>query len=282
MKKTYILLAGLCLALLAACKDDDYSMYDTPDDRLNFLYYTSDSTVLQSESVTDQMRLRSFSFKLESDADATRDTVWLEAATLGFVTAEARPFVLEQIQVEGVKNAEPGVHYVAFDAPEVQPLYQVAANQNKVRIPVIVLRDDPDLQDTVVVLKLTFKDNGIFRTGFEGLDTRTIQIADFVTQPASWYKKYNANPDYGYEGHGFDNLVGAYGKLKHEKMIEWTGKPWDSDYIDEFYNGDSAYRTYMITFLTKKLEEENADRAKKGLGPLTEKDGTPVDFTGYY
>lgn len=125
MKKLYSLFAGLCLLAAVACNDDDLSVYNVSDCRLNFVFYDTDSTLLAVEKVTDQMRLRPFSFVLESTVEATRDTVWLDASTMGFLSDEARPLALQQIEVEGVKNAEPGVHYVAFDDPEVVSLYRV-------------------------------------------------------------------------------------------------------------------------------------------------------------
>lgn len=271
MKKLYTLFAGLCLLVLAACNDDDFSVYDSPDCRLNFLFYNSDSSVMAVENVTDQIRLRAFSFVLESNVEAVRDTIWLDASTMGFLSDETRPFALEQIRVEGVKNAEPGLHYVAFDDPEVTSFYQVAARKNRVSLPVIVLRNDEALQDTTVVLKIGFKDNGYFKPGYEGIDTRTIEITDNLAQPENWYT--------GYPHWALGNYIGDYGEVKHRLMIEWTGKVWDAAYIEEFMNGDSAYMSYMTSWLMKKLQEENAARLDEGEEVYKEKDGNPVDFS---
>lgn len=269
MKKLYALLAGVVFFMLTACHDDDYPVYDRQEGRLNFLFYDYWGDVVSPADATDEMRLRSFSFKLESGT-AMRDTVWLEAETMGFVGDEARSYALEQVLVDGVKNAEPGVHYVAFDSPEIQSLYRVEAFQSKVKVPVVVLRDDAGLKDTTVVLKITFKDNGVFRPGYVGLDTRVVEITDRLAEPMNWEECY------------LYYVVGDWGELKHEKMIEWTGKTWDNEYIEEFMDGDSAYRDYIASYLKKKLKEENALREERGEGPLTEKDGTPVDFAGHW
>lgn len=271
MKKLYSLFAGLCLLAAVACNDDDLSVYDVSDCRLNFVFYDTDSTLLAVEKVTDQMRLRPFSFVLESTVEATRDTVWLDASTMGFLSDEARPLALQQIEVEGVKNAEPGVHYVAFDDPEVVSLYRVPGGKNRVSIPVIVLRNDPDLQDTMVVLKVGFKENGWFKAGYAGLDTRTIEITDHLSQPKNWYIKYSYA--------SLSNYIGDYGEVKHRLMIEWTGKAWDADYVEEFMTGDANYMSYIASWLSKKLTEENDRRQHEGEDVYKEKNGTLVDFT---
>lgn len=271
MKKLYSLFAGLCLLAAVACNDDDLSVYDVSDYRLNFVFYDTDSTLLAVEKVTDQMRLRPFSFVLESTVEATRDTVWLDASTMGFLSGEARPLALQQIEVEGVKNAEPGVHYVAFDDPEVVSLYRVPGGKNRVSIPVIVLRNDPDLQDTTVVLKVGFKENGWFKAGYAGLDTRTIEITDHLSQPKNWYIKYSYA--------SLSNYIGDYGEVKHRLMIEWTGKAWDADYVEEFMTGDANYMSYIASWLSKKLTEENVRRQHEGEDVYKEKNGTLVDFT---
>lgn len=273
MEKLYNLLTGILLLAAVACNDDDYSVYDTSESRLNFLFYNADSSVVAVADVTDIMRRRSFSFVLESAIDADKDTVWLDASTMGFLSNEARPFALEQIQMEGVKNAEPGVHYVAFDDPDVISLYRVEAWQHRVRIPVIVLRGNADLQDTTVVLKIGFKDNGYFKPGYEGIDTRTVEITDRLSQPENWYTAY-------YLSHySLANFIGHYGELKHRLMINWTGKAWDAAYIEEFLKGDAAFVTYMSTWLAKRLKEENTTRLAAGQEKYKEKDGTEVDFS---
>lgn len=270
MKKLYSLFTGLCLLGAVACHDD-LSKYDTPDCRLNFIYYNSDSTLVEAADVTDEMRFYSFSFALSSTMEATRDTVWFEAGTMGFLSDETRPFALKQIQVEGKKNAEPGVHYVAFDAPETVPLYWVPGNANRVRIPVIVLRS-AELSDTTVTLQFGFEANGYFLPGYEGLDNRTMEITDRLAQPANWYEPYwNGSYSLG-------NFIGHYGAVKHQLMIEWTGKAWDPAYIEEFMKGDDAFRDYIINKLKKKLKEENDARKAAGEEVYKEADGTEVNF----
>lgn len=275
MKRLYGFCAGLCLlAAATACNnDDEMEKYDTPDCRLNFLYYNSDSTLVDAGDVTDQMRLYPFSFVLSCAADAERDTLWFDVETMGFLSDEPRPVALRQIVVEGVKNAEPGKHYVAFDDPEVASLYRVAAKQSRTKIPVIVLRQDAALQDTTVVLKFGFRDNGYFLPGYEGLNVRTMEITDRLARPENWYTPLAYGGYYNLKA-----LIGPYGEMKHRLMIEWTDKKWDADYIEEILTGDAAYLTYLRNWFPKKLAEKNAIRQEAGEEVYKEKDGTPVEF----
>lgn len=259
---------ALALALaMSACNKDQYEIYDSPEGRLNFLFYTEneyyETVVAYAEDVTDEMRTYAFSFVF-SGMEAERDTVWFSATTMGYLSGEYRPYALRQIRREGVKNAEPGVHYVAFDDPEVQDLYRVAPDSNTVQVPVIVLRDDPALQDTTVVLEFGFADNGVFMPGYAGLDTRILEITDRLAIPENWVSS------------DLDKYVGAYSELKHQLMIEWTGEAWDADYIAELMsaNADRAYVEYLAAWFAQRLEEENAIREANGEEPYD------VDFTG--
>ena len=257
------------LGAMAACDDNALEKYDTPDCRLNFVYYNSDSTLMDAGDVEDQNRFYSFSFALASTVEAERDTVWFEVETMGFLSDEARPVALRQIEVEGVENAVAGVHYVAFDAPELAPLYRVEGGKSRALIPVVVLRA-LELTEKTVTLKFAFKDNGYFLPGYEGLDTRTMEITDRLAQPDNWYA--------GSTYYSLSDYIGAYGEVKHRLMIEWTGKTWDAECIEEFMAGDGAYLNYLTSFFKKRLAEENAARQEAGEDVYREKDGTPVEF----
>lgn len=281
MKKLYSLLAGLCLLAAAACNDDDLAKYETPECRLNFLYYTTDSTVLGVKNVNDEKRRYSFSFTVSSDEEAKRDTVWFDVETMGFLADEVRWVRLQQIPVEGVKNAEPGVHYVAFNDKEMEGMARIEPGKSRGKIPVILLRAG-ELKDTTVVLKFGFKENEYFVPGYEGLDTRTIEITDRLSEPSSWYKRYGAQPEHNYKGRCIANLIGHYGREKHQFMRDHTPLEWDNDCIEDIMEGnmDDAYVEYIFAKLRKELKQLNEDLGDDG--PLTEKDGTVVSFEEDY
>jgi len=278
MKKLYSLFAGLGLLAAVACNDDDLAKYDTPECRLNFLYYTTDSTVLGVKDVNDEKRRYPFSFALQSAMEAERDTVWFDVETMGFLADEARRVELRQIPVEGVKNAEPGVHYVAFDDPEMAAICRIEKGKSRGKIPVILLRAK-ELEEITVVLKFGFRENEYFIPGYEGLDTRTLEITDRLSEPSNWYKRYGAQPEYGFKGYCIANYIGHYGEEKHRFMIAHTPLAWDNECIEDIMEGktDSGYMEYIYAKLRKELQKLNEDLGAEG--PLREKDGTVVDFT---
>lgn len=270
MKRLHTLLAGIAVLGATACSEQEPGSYAMTDNRLNFVIEIPDAwEEVTSEDITDEDRTYAFSF-VYSGEEAERDTVWFEATTMGDLSKEYRPYRLQQIQREGVMNAEPGVHYVAFDAPEVQDLYRVAPDTSTVQVPVIVLRSDM-LQDTTVVLEFGFVANDYFQPGYDGFSRRILEITDRLAKPSNWDGSYME-----------DYYFGEYGEVKHQLMIDWTGNAWDAEYIDEFLNGDPAYISYITEYLAVRLEEENSARLDAGLDVYKEKDGTEVVFGPSY
>ena len=258
-----ILTGSLFLFGMSSC-EKDLPVYETPDCWLNFVYYSSyDGSVLGTEEVTDEMRYASYSFVYVGE-EVEVDTVWFEISTMGFVSDEDRPLELEQIQTGG-NDAKADVHYVAFTNEELKAKYMIPARKTGTKIPVVVKRD-PSLRNGDVTLQFTFKDNGYFKPGYDGLTTRTLSISSKLTKPSVWEESY------------CDYVFGLYGSEKHRLMIEWTGEKWDDAYIKELMDGDNAYVNYLAGWFARKLEEENAKREEAGEEPYKEEDGTPVSF----
>lgn len=270
MKYVNILSAGLLL-LATAC-EKDIPKFSDPECLLNFYYGQSATT----ETVTDDLRWGSYSFRLNATEDQTVDTVWLEVTTMGMLSSENRPVQLEQVMLGGdTINAEAGVHYVPFDDPEIMALSYVPANATQARLPIVVKRDPSLATDGDVVLKVTFKDNGYFQSGYKAFSTYTLTISDRLSKPTMWAA---ASLDY---------YLGVYGQKKHELMIEWSGEAWDDTYIESLFTvldfgyavvyiaKDESYLNYLSAWFAERLAEEEAVS-----GPIYEEDGvTKVDFT---
>lgn len=264
MKKITSLLAGCAITLLTASCEKDLPVFSTNDCWLNFAYYDYYNELITSnEEITDEMRTTHYSFITASAAagkDLQTDTIWLDVTTMGFLSDKDRQVELVQLQTEGL-NALPGKHYEAFDTPSLLAKSVILAGENSAKIPIVVKRDQ-SLAQGDVALKVTFKDNGIFKPGYTGMSEQTIYISAKLAQPNNWQEYY----------------FGVYGPVKHELMIKWTNNAWDEAYLETLYQGDYGYIDYLAHWLSDKLDEENAIRIANGQDVYREADGTEVAF----
>ena len=164
--KLGIFLAGCCLLAFTAC-EKDLQPYNTPGAWLNFAFRESSGDLItSSEGLYDEIYDTYYSFALQSattGTDITQDTVWIEVSTMGFLSDQDRQVELQQV-VTGENDAVSGVHYVAFDDPALLAKSYVPAGQNMASVPIVVLRD-ASLDQHDVVLKITIRDNGVFKPG---------------------------------------------------------------------------------------------------------------------
>lgn len=256
---------GGLLLMFAAC-EKDLEVYDSPECRLNFYY----EGVYLDADLKESMTEKSYSF-IYAGSDVLSDTVWLEAETMGFVSDMDRPYELQQLAT-GENDALPGVHYVAFDDSDYKTkCLIVPGGQTRFRVPIVVKRD-ASLEEEDVVLCVAFKENDLFKPGYEKFQVRRLTISGKLSKPSNWEE---INDDtwlcvYWY--------FGDYGPVKHQFLIDETGEKWDDEYIANLISGDSGYFTYLYTKLANRLVEVNAEREATGWGVLCEKDGTPVEF----
>lgn len=69
------------------------------------------------------------------DADKMLDTVYFDIYSIGVVSTVERRYELEQVVIDSADNAEPGVHYKAFDDPEVSRMYVIPAHSAHAVVP---------------------------------------------------------------------------------------------------------------------------------------------------
>lgn len=261
MRKLTTILGGLaCLFALASC-EKDLEPYDTPDCRLNFLYYDYYGVnVLNTDALKNKKNYDLTNYSFYYQGNPARDTLWFKISTMGFLAPEARDIALQQITLnDTLENARPSVHYVPFDDPELAAYYRMPANQDTLSIPVILL-NDPSLEKKEVVLCFGFRDNGVFKPGYSLMSSRRIVYTAMALRPAGW----------------IDGFFGEWGPVKHQLMMEWTGEKWDGDYIRKKYDEDYSYLEYMNQWFHYKLEEENAKRVAAGEDVYREADGTEI------
>lgn len=262
------------MIILAASCEKELEPYHSTDTWLNFRFYdTSNEEVLSNPNI--YMTQYNYSFAMQSSLagkEIDKDTVWFEVGTMGFLSDANRTVELQQVQIDTVTNAVPGVHYIPFDDPSLLAKSYVPAGQNTARIPVVLLRD-ASLAKKDVVLKITFKENSFFKAGYQDMAYRTLYVSDRLNKPANWDLYY------------MDYTFGTYGQKKHELMIAWTGKAWDDAYLKELSNGDRAYMDFLDQWFQEKLAKENEKRQEQGLDVYREADakgnpdkGEPVSF----
>lgn len=213
MKNNYILIAILCI--FCSC-NTDLAKWENTTSRIQFL--------------GDTLVNKSFIFDNET---TTRDTIYLTLRTMGFASNTDRYFTLQQVELEGVKNAVAGVHYVGFDAPEMKKYLKIAPNQAVASVPIIVLRDKSLLEGRVE-LKITIVENNEFQFGELNTLYRRLVISDEYERPAS-YNSY------------IESAFGTYSKVKHKFIhkVLWEKSKIipDDDFFKRVYS-NGTYKYY--------------------------------------
>lgn len=205
MKKLYKLVAMACMTvpLFTSC-EKDLQPYDREECGLKFVY-TQDR---------DSVYNYSFAF---GPSTVTVDTVKFEVELMGNLADYDRPIALQQVPT-GKNDAVSGVHYVPFDDPSLASKYILPKNTVRTVIP-IVLKRDASLKETDYNLKVTFKVNEAFSFTAKERSSRGVLVADQLIEPTNWKSKCQY-------------FFGAYGKVKHQFMIDETGFRWDNDFVD--------------------------------------------------
>ena len=269
-------IAACCL--LTAC-EKDLELYSDPTSRLNFYY----ADAPMAKDFKAEFASVNYSFVYGGDA-ITRDTIWMEVESMGFVADHDRAITLEQVDTAGVEQAVAGRHYMAFNDPALAQYYVMPAGKARTKLPVVLLCDE-SLKEQTVVLKLSIKANENFQPGYDVLQTRSITFTDRLSMPNNWEKGY---PYPGMESYfpAVSNYlyysIGRWGQAKHQFLIDQTGQKWDDDYIESLMTGDSSYLAYLAQKLATRLAEVNAERQDQGLDVLREADGTEVSLAPSY
>ena len=246
MKKIFnIFVLGLLL-VTTSCEKSLEVFSDTTC-RLNFYYREAEIT----SNFQPNMAQGSFSFIYSGNIQ--QDTVWVEVESMGLLADYEYIF------------------------PSLVKYYVMPAGKARTKLPIVVLRD-ASLKHESVVLKYHIKPNDFFTKGYDVFQTRSLSITDRLAQPAYWTKGY---PMYG-GYYSLYNFIGYYGVVKHQFMIDITGKPWDDAFIEEFITGDTNYLNYILNKLVSELDKYNAKRQEQGLDVLREEDGTEVNFDSRY
>lgn len=251
-----IFTVAMLTALLAACQKDQYYLYNDIA-RLQF-GPAPDRIYTTSFEMVDTLKLYTFYYE---PAAIAQDTVFFDIYAIGGVSGEDRPFVLEQVTLDSVENAMPGIHYKAFSDPSLKDRYVIRAGEVHASVPVVLLRDI-SLKSRSVKLQIQVKANEQFLPGEIRKLWRRVEFTDMLSQPAAWN---NSAVQYYW---------GKYSRVKHAFMIEQTGEKWDEGFLT-IANSDYA----LLTFWRLKLKTLLVDYNNAHPGdPLTDEAGETVVF----
>lgn len=194
--------------------------------------------------------------------DVEQKIINFDLYTIGNVADHDRVFKIEQVILEGVENAIPGVHYKAFDSGEMAKYYVIPKDSVHVFVPVVMLKDK-SLDSKIVTLKFQLVANEEFQLGEVKKLWRKLTFTSMLNIPSLWS---NVN-----------NILGSYSVVKHEFMIEKSGLKWDDELI-ETITTDAATPKYWQAFFVDELIKENKRREENLLDPLEDENGLIIKF----
>lgn len=210
-----------------------------------------------------------------------RDTFLLTVRTLGGVSNSDRPVRLVQemeyrdsvvfdaltklptdtVKIPLANPAQAGVHYVAFDSPEMQNLAIIKAGRVDAKIPIILLRS-PSLKQATYRLRISVAPNSEFELGEKKSLAMTISFSDRLERFFSWRVDNSTAPVWF--------MFGKYSTAKHQFIYDVVGEPID----EAWYQAVVAIQgvTQYQIMVKKALNEfnSNPDNLASGKAPLRE------------
>lgn len=221
----------LSLLALAACRKSNGILF-------------SDVNRLELKDTTSASS--SFFYK---DASVTRDTVYVEVNTTGYLSGTDRPVsFIQNTENDTPYAAIPGKHYIPFDDVSVKPFMVIKANKATALIPVILLRNS-SLKDTSFRLRIDLAPNESFSNGSVRKRSKVLIFSDRLERFYSWRVDNAAAPAF--------TTFGKYSRGKHQFMYEMLKTPIDEAWY-QAVNNIGATTSYK-NLLKKYLNAYNSD-----------------------
>ena len=265
MKLKYLVGIGMACAMICSCSEEYMSFEGT--DRIQFKTKTEE--------------VYTFAYYPES---IQKDTLQIELISVGEVTDYPRVIRFEQVTKEWkytYDEEEPekvvDSTYVDMEFPAVAGVHYeslgekneliLPANQNVLKLNVIIKREDTGLRKNARKLVLRLLPSDDFQTGEVNKLVKNITISDKLERPTRW--KDNS--------YYYKLYLGNWSEVKHRFMINATGEKWDNDCIKLYIKaGPTAEGLYLLKKIKKELEKYNADPANNP--PLMDENGHEVVF----
>ena len=266
MKLKYLVGIGMACSMICSCSEEHMSFEGT--DRIQFKTKTEE--------------VYTFAYYPES---IQKDTLQIELISVGEVTDYPRVIRFEQVTKEWkytYDEEEPekvvDSTYVDMEFPAVAGVHYeslgekneliLPANQNVLKLNVIIKREDTGLRKNARKLVLRLLPSDDFQTGEVNKLVKNITISDKLERPTRW--KDNS--------YYYKLYLGNWSEVKHRFMIDITGQKWDNDFLVYIIDNYDTYslRDYYLAKIKKALAEYNAD--PKNDPPLKDENGKEVVF----
>ena len=160
----------------------------------------------------------------------------------------------------GALNAVPGVDYKAFTDASVNSKYVIKAGERNTLVPIVLLRS-ATLKTATVTLIIKVAANDDFQLGETTNIWRKVTSTDRLSKPAAWTSTINI-------------YFGTYSVVKHQFMIDVTGKKWDQTFLSGVLSDFTQLIYYTNVCKTALINYNNAHPGN----PLRDETGALVVF----
>lgn len=169
--------------------------------------------------------------------------------------------IIDSAFIELPNQAVVGIHYEPLDNEN----FIVPANSLTGDVKVVLLRD-PSLKTNNYTLTLKVIENENFKPGNAAGQKSTLTISDQISQPKTWNSYLIGNST-------VFSVMGYYGKVKHQLIIDATKQRWDDIFIQKELSEE--YLVFYKNLAVLELNRINDERALQGLPKLREDDNNP-------
>ncbi|MBD0824958.1 DUF4843 domain-containing protein [Aestuariibaculum marinum] len=220
-----------------------------------------------------------FSF-VYAGSDVQKDTVTFRLNIAGNISSKDRMFKVKQAKsygfiyeeddfgniidsafIELPNQAKVGVHFEDFSNETLI----VPSDSLGAYFDVVLLRDQ-SLKDNDFSLSLEVEETTDFKPGNAALQKINLTISDKIVEPKLWRSWYVGNTT-------VFSVMGYYGKVKHQLIIDATGQRWDDNFIQ--YELTEEYLVFYKNLAVLELNKINEEREAQGLHKLREDDSNP-------
>ena len=251
MKKILLIMAVTWMAF-QGCEQNKFEEYSGGDYiQIGFPTSPSDTS-------------KAYTFAYDDDS-VTQKEIYFSFQAVGQVRDYDRPITLRQIWVDSAFNAEPGVHYKAFDSEEMQKVYVIKAGTASCDLPIVIFRPQDIFHE--YTLRFEVVANDYFQLGDTNYLYYNLRFTSGLQRPEAW------------DDFTEDYYLGKYSQTKHRWMIEVSGYLWDEETTENIL-GNSDLFSYWMNKFKRLMAEEKQRREEEGLGPWLDEDGDEITM-GY-